>query len=149
MEQDARLAYELALGRRVTDRTWYNVKLLLAKHRLELTIENLQFFATIRNLIPRSSIGVSGILECYQKAEKILNSHASLKGSEVLAILANYGVKPHQTTISRWFSSIGGYRKDRAYPASQLKGILTQAFIYKAHFTSALPQGVNHHESVC
>lgn len=148
MEQDARLAYEVALGKRISDRSWYSTKRLLAKHGLDLTIENLQFFATIRALIPRSCIGVCGILECYRKAEKILNSHASLKGSEVIGILAGYGVKPHQTTISRWFASIGGYRKDRAYSANQLKGILTQAFIYKAHFTTALPQGINH-ESVC
>lgn len=145
MEQDARLAYEVALGRRITDRTWYNTKRLLTKHRLELTIDNIQFFAEIRKQIPRSAVGVSGILECYEKAEKILKSHASLKGSEVLAILANYGVKPHQTTISRWFSPIGGYRKDRPYPSVQLKGILTQAFIYKACFTAALPQGVVNH----
>lgn len=144
MEQDARLAYELALGRRITDRSWYSTKRILAKHKLELTADNLQFFAQIRTLIPRSAIGVSGILECYEKAEKILSSHASLKGSEIIAILNRYGVKPHQTTVSRWFSSIGGYRKDRNYPAGKLKVILTQAFIYKAHFTTALPQGVNH-----
>lgn len=144
MEQDARLAYEMALGRRVADRTWYRTKSLLAKHKLELTVENVQFFAAIRREIPRSAIGVSGVLECYEKAEKILKSHAALKGSEILAILANYGVKPHQTTVSRWFSSLGGYRKDKAYPSALLKPILTQAFIYKAHFSTALPQGVNH-----
>ncbi|AFZ22387.1 hypothetical protein [Allocoleopsis franciscana] len=143
-QEDARLTYELALGRRVTDRSWYSTKRLLAKHQLELTPENLQFFAQIRTLIPRSAIGVSGILECYEKAEKIMQSHASLKGSEIVSILSGYGVKPHQTTISRWFSSIGGYRRDRSYPASALKVILTQAFIYKASFSPALPQGVNH-----
>lgn len=144
MEQDARLVYEVALGKRISDRSWYSTKRLLARHNLELTSDNLQFFAQIRTLIPRSAIGVNGILECYHKAEKILSSHASLKGSEIVAILNGYGVKPHQTTVSRWFSSLGGYRKDRSYPAGKLKVILTQAFIYKAHFTTALPQGVNH-----
>lgn len=144
MEQDARLAYEVALGKRISDRSWYSTKRLLARHNLELTPDNLQFFAQVRVLIPRSAIGVTGILECYQKAEKILSSHAALKGSEIIAILNGYGVKPHQTTISRWFGSIGGYRKDRSYPAGKLKVILTQAFIYKAHFTTALPQGINH-----
>lgn len=144
MEQDARLAYELALGKRISDRSWYSTKRLLTKHGLELSSDNLQFFAQIRTLIPRSAIGVTGILDCYQKAEKILSSHASLKGSEIVSILNRYGVKPHQTTVSRWFSSIGGYRKDRSYPAGKLKVILTQAFIYKTHFSTALPQGVNH-----
>lgn len=144
MNEDARLAYELALGRRITDRSWYSTRRLLAKHNLELTPDNLQFFAQIRLLIPRSAIGVAGILECYEKAEKLLSSHVSLKGSEIVKILNQYGIKPHQTTVSRWFSSIGGYRKDRSYPAASLKVILTQAFIYKAHFTTALPQEVNH-----
>lgn len=144
MEQDARLSYELALGRRVSDRSWYSTKRLLTKHNLELTPDNLQFFAQIRTLIPRSAIGVSGILECYEKAEKALKSQASLKGLEIVTILSTYGVKPHQTTLSRWFSDCGGYRRNKSYPVSQLKTILTRAFIYKAQFTSALPQGVNH-----
>lgn len=145
MTEDARLTYELALGKRISDRSWYSTKCLLSKHGLELTPDNLQFFAQVRVLIPRSAIGVSGILECYQKAEKILSSHASLKGSEIVSILSQYGVRPHQTTISRWFSSIGGYRKNQSYPAGKLKVILTQAFIYKAHFATALPQGAIHH----
>lgn len=142
--EDARLAYEVAVGGRISDRSWYDVRRLMTRHKLEITIENSQFIAQIRKEIPRSAIGVSGILDCYQKANKILESSQSLKGSEILRILAQYGVTPHQTTISRWFQSLGGYRKDRIYPSKKLKPLLTKAFIYKAHFTAALPQGVNH-----
>lgn len=141
---EARLAYETAVGGRISDRSWYDVRRLMARHKLEITIENSQFIAQLRKEIPRSAIGVSGILDCYQKANKILESSQSLKGSEILKILAQYGVKPHQTTVSRWFSSLGGYRKDKLYPANKLKPLLTKAFIYKAFHISALPQGINH-----
>lgn len=141
---DARLAYEIAVGSRISDRSWYDIRRLMARHKLEITIENSQFIAQLRKEIPRSAIGVSGILDCYQKASKILESSQSLKGSKILEILAQYGVNPHQTTVSRWFSDVGGYRRDREYPAKNLKSVLTKAFIYKAFHNTALPQGINH-----
>lgn len=142
--EDARLAYETEVGGRISDRSWYDVRRLMSRHKLEITIENAQFLAQLRKEIPRSAIGVSGILDCYSKAEKILKSTESLKGSKILEILAQYGVSPHQTTISRWFASLGGYRKDRLYAGNKLKPLLTKAFIYKAFQISALPQGVHH-----
>lgn len=141
---DARLAYETAIGGRISDRSWYDVRRLMTRHKLDISIENAQFIAQLRKEIPRSALGISGILDCYQKASKILNSSQSLKGSEILKILAQYGVSPHQTTVSRWFSSLGGYRREKNYPANKLKPLLTKAFIYKAFQTSALPQGINH-----
>lgn len=141
---DARLAYEVALGKRISDRSWGDIKRLMSRHRLEITVDNVQFFVELRKEIPRSAIGVVGILECYQKANKILQCNETLKGSRILEILGGYGIEPHQTTISRWFAPIGGYRRDRIYSSKKLKGLLTKAFIYKAHFTNSLPQGVNH-----
>lgn len=141
---DARLAYEVITGR-VSDNHWYRVKRLLRKHRLETTVENVQFFADLRQIIPRSAIGIEGLLDCYSQAEKLLaKSNRSIKGSEVLEMLASYGVKPHQTTVSRWFQSLGGYRRNREYTPEQLKGIFTHAFLYKAQFSPRLPEEINH-----
>lgn len=141
---DSRLAYEVALGRRVTDNHWYRTRKLLQSHGLEVNAESVQFFAQIRRVIPRSAIGVSGILTCHQRATELLSQTTKpLKGSEVLAMLRQYGVAPHQTTVSRWFRPLGGYRRDRGYPPVQLKSIFTQAFLYKAQQSSGLPQGVN------
>lgn len=142
--EDARLAYEIEIGGRISDRSWYDVRRLMARHNLEISVENSQFIAQLKREIPRSAIGVRGILDCYEKADKILKSSQSLKGSEILKILSQYGINPHQTTVSRWFSSLGGYRRDREYPAHKLKSLFTKAFIYKAFHMSALPQGVNH-----
>jgi hypothetical protein len=82
----ARLAYEAVLGR-VSDSHWYRVKRILKKHNLEVSVKNVQLFAGIRSQIPRSAIGVEGILDCYQKVELILGKSKPLKGSEILEIL--------------------------------------------------------------
>lgn len=137
----ARLAYELAVGRRVGDNHWYRTRQLLQRHKLEINPANCQFFAELRRAIPRSAIGIEGLLDCYQKANEILGkSSQSLKGSEVLKILRQYGVNPHQTTVSRWFRGIGGYRRNNLYTPEQLKTVFANAFIYKAHHSIRLPE---------
>ncbi|MFP4410973.1 hypothetical protein [Coleofasciculus sp.] len=140
----ARLAYETLMGR-VSDSHWYRVKKILQKHNLEITVKNVQLFADLRTKIPRSAIGVEGILTVYQKVNQILSKSKPLKGSEVLDLLHQYGVKPHQTTISRWFSPLGGFRRGKEYPPEKLHSVFVSALIYKAHFsTSKLPEQVNH-----
>ncbi len=139
-EFEARLAYEAITGR-VTDNTWYRVKRLLKKHRLEVTVSNAQFFAELRQSIPRSAIGVDGLLDCYRQVEEILaKANRTFEGREVLMMLASYGIKPHQTTISRWFQPLGGYRRHRKYSVEQLKSIFVHAFLYKAHYSTKLPK---------
>lgn len=136
----ARLAYEAIMGR-VSDSHWYRVKSLLKKHRLEISVRNVQLFADIRKLIPRSAIGVEGILDCYQKVDEILSkSQRDFKGLEVIELLQKYGVKPHQTTISRWFKPLGGYKRDKEYTPKKLQSVFILALIYKAHNAIKLPE---------
>ena len=136
----ARLAYEAIMGR-VSDNHWYRVRKLLQRHRLEVTTANVQFFAKVRQMIPRSAIGIDGILDCYRKADELLSkSNRVFKGSEILGVLRTYGVHPHQTTVSRWFRPLGGYRREKEYTPEQLKGLFTQAFLYKAHSSIGLPE---------
>ena len=108
---------------------------------MEVTPKNVRFLAEIRKVIPRCAIGVDGILASYVKAEKLLNvSSQNMKGSEVLGLLSRYGVKPHQSTITRWFRPLGGYRKDKEYNPQDLKTIFTNAFIYKATHAQSLEE---------
>lgn len=137
---DARLAYELIVGR-CSDNHWRDVRKILAKNQMELSVENVQFFAEIRQIIPRSAIGVEGVLKCYSEAEKLLNKTSrKLKGLEVLTTLNQYGVKPHQSTVTRWFKPLGGYRRNKEYSPHDLKPIFTSAFIYKAMQSTKLPE---------
>jgi len=129
---EARAEYELVFGR-CTDNHWRTVQKILKKNQMEVTPKNVKFFAEIRKIIPRCAIGVDGILTCYSTAEKLLSktSH-KLKGVEVLNLLSTYGIKPHQSTVTRWFRHLGGYKRDKEYSPQDLKPILTNAFIYKA-----------------
>jgi hypothetical protein len=137
---DARLAYELIVGR-CSDNHWRDVRKILAKNQMELSVENVQFFAEIRQIIPRSAIGVEGVLKCYSEAEKLLNKTSRrLKGLEVLTTLNQYGIKPHQSTVTRWFKPLGGYRRNKEYSPHDLKPIFTSAFIYKAMQSTKLPE---------
>lgn len=141
-EKDARLAYELARGQgRCSDNHWYLTKKLLRQNGLEATVKNAQFIAELRKVIPRSSIGALGVLQCYQKADELLSKATEpLKGSDVLEMLRQYDVAPHQSTVSRWFQQLGGYRKNRLYKPQDLKNVLTSAFIYKAQNSTKLPK---------
>ena len=137
---DARLEYELIFGR-CSDTHWRNVQKILQKNKMEITPKNVRFFAEIRKIIPRSAIGVEGILTCYSKAEKLLSkTNQDIKGGEVLNILSQYGVKPHPSTVTRWFKALGGYRKDKEYSPQDLKPIFTSAFIYKALHAHSLEE---------
>lgn len=138
--KSVRLAYELIVGR-CSDNHWRDVRRTLLNNQMEITVENVQFFAEIRQIIPRSAIGIEGVLKCYAEAEKLLNkSRRKIKGLEVLHTLNQYGVKPHQSTVTRWFKPLGGYRRDKEYSAQDLKPIFTSAFIYRAMQTTRLPE---------
>jgi len=129
---DARIEYELIFGR-CTDNHWRKIQKILQKNQMEVTPKNVKFFAEIRKIIPRCAIGVDGILTCYSNAEKLLSKTSNnITGVEVLNLLSTYGIKPHQSTVTRWFRHLGGYKRDREYSPEDLKPILTNAFIYKA-----------------
>jgi hypothetical protein len=135
-----RLAYELIVGR-VSDNHWREVKKILLRNQMEITVKNVQFLAEIKQIIPRSAIGISGVLKCYGEAERLLSkSSRNLKGMEVLQVLNQYGVKPHQSTVTRWFKPLGGYRKNKEYSPLALKPIFTSAFVYQAMQSIKLPE---------
>lgn len=137
---DARIEYELIFGR-CSDTHWRNIQKILQKNQMDITPKNVRFFAEIRKIIPRSAIGVEGVLSCYSKAEKLLEKTSEdIKGGRVLNILSEYGIKPHPSTVTRWFKPLGGYRKDRKYSPQDLKTVLTSAFIYQAIHASNLEE---------
>ncbi|HEY9603003.1 MAG TPA: hypothetical protein V6C85_15415 [Allocoleopsis sp.] len=129
---DARTAYEAFLRKRVSDTHWSSVKKTLTDSGMEINPDTVVFFAKLRKEIPRASVGILQVFECYQQAEKLLAINSSkIKGSEVIDILVKEGINPHPATISRWFKSLGGFRKTRNYYPEKLTRVLTSAFIYK------------------
>ncbi len=132
MKNDPRTAYELYLRKRVSDNHWQSVRRTLAQAGMDINDETVVFFAKLRKEIPRASVPILEVFECYQKAEKLLAINSSkITGSQILEILQSEGVNPHPATISRWFKSLGGFRKTRLYFPEKLTRVLTSAFIYK------------------
>jgi len=121
---DARTAYETFLRKRVSDTHWSSVKRTLTDSGMEINPDTVVFFAKLRKEIPRASVGILQVFECYQQAEKLLAVNSS-------EILNGEGISPHPATISRWFKSLGGFRKTRLYFPEKLTRVLTSAFIYK------------------
>lgn len=127
-----RLAYELAVGKRVSDPHWYRTRKLLESHSLEVTVKNVQLLANLRALVPQTALGVTGLLDAYQRADLLVSKAKTIKGEEINNLLMQFGVNAHQSTISRWFKSLGGFKKSRQYKPEQLRDILIRAFLYKA-----------------
>jgi len=132
MKTDPRTAYELFLRKRVSDNHWQSVKHALSQAGMDITDDTVVFYAKLRKLIPRGTGNVLQVFECYQKAEKLLAlNNSKVTGTQVLEILNQEDIKPHPATISRWFRSVGGFRKTRSYYPEKLVSVLTSAFIYK------------------
>lgn len=132
MKTDPRSAYELFLRKRVSDNHWQSVKRALSKAGMDVNDDTVIFYAKLRKLIPRGTGNVLQVFECYQKAEKLLAlNNSKVTGTQILEMLNQEGISPHPATISRWFRSIGGFRKTRSYYPEKLVAVLTSAFIYK------------------
>jgi len=142
-KMDARTAYETFLRKRVSDTHWSSVKRTLANSGMDVNPDTVLFFAKLRKEIPRASVDILQVFECYQQAEKLLAINSSkIKGSEILDILVKEGINPHPATISRWFKSLGGFRKTRHYYPEKLTRVLTSAFIYKIASSTKLPEAI-------
>ena len=132
MKTDSRTAYELFLRKRVSDNHWQSVKRALSEAGMDINDDTVVFYAKLRKLIPRGTGNVLQVFECYQKAEKLLTlNNSKVTGIQVLELLNQEDINPHPATISRWFKSVGGFRKTRYYYPEKLVSVLTSAFIYK------------------
>jgi hypothetical protein len=74
---DARTAYETFLRKRVSDSHWSSVKRTLTDSGMEVNSDTVVFFAKLRKEIPRASVGILQVFECYQKVEKLLSANSS------------------------------------------------------------------------
>ena len=133
-----RLAYELALGKRCSDNHWWRTRCLLKRHNLAITSCNLQLLARLRQLLPRTAVGVDGLLEAYNQALILTEkARSQIQGSELVLLLNRHGIQAHRTTVGRWFKkAAGGYSHNRYYLPQEVQGILICAFLYKASQTN-------------
>jgi len=122
----AKKEFEKHLAHKISDRTWYRVKAIMATHNLPINKENLMVVATLKRESTRHRIPLETSLTYYLK---VANIETKIKGDQLYAylqLLTNY--RPHRTTIIRWFN--GDFDPDKLYRQSELSKVLLSAFLY-------------------
>jgi hypothetical protein len=123
---DPKKQFEKYLTRKISDRTWYRVKAIMADHNLPINKDNLMVVATLKRESTRHRIPLETSLSYFLK---VANIETKIKGDQFysyLQQLTNYA--PHRTTIIRWFE--GSFDPDKLYRQSELSKVLLSAFLY-------------------
>jgi hypothetical protein len=122
----AKKQFEKHLAHKISDRTWYRIKAIMATHNLPINKDNLMVVATLKLESTRHRMPLNVTLSYYLKTANI---QAKIKGDQLynyLQLLTNYC--PHRTTIVRWFE--GSFDPDKVYRQSELSKVLLSAFLY-------------------
>lgn len=131
-QENLRNIYERVLGKRVSDVTWYKNRQLLEQNGFQCNSENIRFLALIKKAGFRSNVSAIVVIKQYNKAQELLSkTNKLLSGKEIKQYLNDYGITPHQSTVSAWFKELGGYRRSQLYNPKDLVMLFTKAFIYK------------------
>ena len=122
----AKKQFEKYLAHKISDRTWYRIKAIMADHNLPINKDNLMVVATLKREATRHRIPLETSLTYYLK---VANIEAKIKGDQLynyLQVLTNFA--PHRTTVIRWFD--GNFDPDKLYRQSELSKVLLSAYLY-------------------
>jgi hypothetical protein len=123
---DPKKQLEKHLAHKISDRTWYRVKAIMATHNLPINKENLMVVAVLKREATRHRIPLETSLTYYLKTANI---ETKIKGDQLYNYLQNLtNFAPHRTTIIRWFE--GNFDPDKVYRQSELSKVLLSAFLY-------------------
>ena len=123
---DPKKQFEKHLTSKISDRTWYRIKAIMATHNLPINKENLMVVATLKRESTRHRIPLETSLSYYLKTANI---QAKIRGDQLysyLQVLTN--CSPHRTTIIRWFN--GSFDPNKTYQSSELSKVLLSAYLY-------------------
>ena len=140
----ARVIYETLLNGRCADSHWSKTKKTLEACGLPLTREGFVILINLRKVSPRYFRKYSEIKEQLQAMGREILPNVNLSewegmtGGEFLTLLEDYEIYPNQSTISRWFKNVGGFRKGNFYSKSVVLPLVAVALIYKAKKTEEL-----------
>lgn len=133
MEQ-TRIIYETLTGKRVSDSHWTKTKKLMIACELPLDKDGFSVLVNLRKVSPRY----------FSKYVEIKNDLTNLgkqllpaigdgiTGKQFLELIERLEIHPNQSTVSRWFSSVGGFKSKGNYSKQVILPIIATALIYKA-----------------
>jgi hypothetical protein len=138
-----RAIYETLLNRRCADSHWSKTKKTLEACELPFTREGFTILINLRKVSPKYFRKYAEIKEKLQAMGREilpinLKEWEGMTGGEFLKLLVEYEIYPNQSTISRWFKNVGGFRKGNFYSKSVALPLIATALIYKAKKTEEL-----------
>lgn len=144
--ESERVIYETLLNGRCSCSHWSKTKKTMKACDLPLTSEGFTILINLRKVSPRYFRKYAEIKEKLQAMGREilpagtnnLKEWEGCTGKEFLTLLEEYEIYPNQSTISRWFKNVGGFRKGNFYQKSTVLPLLAVALIYKAKKTEEL-----------
>jgi hypothetical protein len=129
----ARVIYETLLNKRVSDSHWTKIKKLMVECDLPLDPQGFRVMAGLRSTCPRYFTLYSEIKdELTSFGREILPElSGGVTGEQFLSILKRRGINPDQSTVSRWFRSVGGFGRKIFYVKATILPVLATALIYE------------------
>ncbi|MBD2296985.1 hypothetical protein H6G06_26800 [Anabaena sphaerica FACHB-251] len=129
MEQE-RIVYETLMGYRVNDVHWWRTKKAMQACGFQMDKNGFELFINLRKTSPKYYSQFHKIKATLDK--KAVDIGEGMKGKDFVNFLEKEGIKPHQSTLSRWFSKAGGYKARAFYSSTVLIPIAAMALIYKS-----------------
>ena len=125
---DAKKYFELHLGSTISDSAWYRLKKVLRDCGMDITLENLQTVATLKQCKQYTKLSLKQLIYCHAQAQLLASKKATIKGDAVFKELQKHTKnKAHRTTIIRWFQcsvpQVNGkyFDKERSYKAEEFR----------------------------
>lgn len=130
---DPRVIYETLIKKRCSDSHWSKTKKLMADCQLPMDQQGFQVLINLRKVSPRYFSKYHEIKnELSALGKKLLPAIGDgITGKQFLDLLDKLEVSPNQSTVSRWFKGIGGF-KEKTYSKQLILPVVAVALIYKS-----------------
>jgi hypothetical protein len=133
MEQ-TRAIYETLIGKRCSDTHWSKTKKLMTACELPLDKDGFNVLINLRKVSPRYFSKYVEIKdELTQLGKQLLPAIGlGITGEQFINLIQNLEIHPNQSTVSRWFKSVGGFKSKGVYSKQTILPIIATALIYKS-----------------
>lgn len=133
MEQ-SRIIYETLLGKRCSDSHWSKTKKLMSACELPLDKDGFSVLINLRKVSPRYFSKYVEVKDQLTNLGKQLLPAIGdgITGKQFLDLLQKLEICPNQSTISRWFKGVGGFKSTGNYDRKTVLPIVATALIYKS-----------------
>jgi hypothetical protein len=138
MEQ-TRIIYETLIGKRCSDTHWSKTKKLMVACELPQDKDGFNVLINLRKVSPRYFTKYVEIKdELTQLGKQLLPAIGlGLTGEQFINLIQKLEIHPNQSTISRWFKGVGGFKSSGNYTKQVILPIVATALIYKSKSQSS------------